>query len=74
MVIEHLPTKKMLGDHFKKPLQGALFRKFRAEIMNIPDDLEMVEMGMGGKGLKQWIVCKLHKEIDPGCSQEFVGD
>ena len=26
VVIEHLPTRKILGDHFTKPLQGALFR------------------------------------------------
>ena len=30
VVIEHCPTKEMLGDHFTKPLQGALFRKLRA--------------------------------------------
>ena len=47
----------MFGDHFTKPLQGALFRIFRAEIMNIPDDLDMGEMGMDGKGLKKWIMC-----------------
>ena len=41
VVIKHCPTEKMLGYHFTKPLQGALFRKFRAEIMNIPDDLDM---------------------------------
>ena len=33
VVIEHCPTEKMLGGHFIKPLQGALFRKFRAEII-----------------------------------------
>ena len=53
VVIENFPTEKMLGDHFTKPLQGALFRKFRAEIMNIPDDLEKGEMGMDGKVLKR---------------------
>ena len=53
VVIEHCPTEKMLGDNFTNPLQGALFRKFRAEIMNIPDDLEMGEMGMDRKGLKK---------------------
>ena len=31
-----------MGDHFTKPLQGELFRKLWAEIMNIPDDLDMV--------------------------------
>ena len=64
----------MLGDHFKKPLQGALFRKFRAEIMNIPDDLDMGEMGMDGKVLKKGITCKLHNETDPRFPQECVGD
>ena len=41
VVIEHFPKEKMLRNHFIKPLQGALFRKFRAEIINIPDDLDM---------------------------------
>ena len=63
----------MLGDHFKKPLHGALFRKFRAEIMNIPYDLNMGEMGMDGKSLKNRITCKLHNKIDPRCPQECVG-
>ena len=59
---------------FIKPFQGALFRKFRAEIMNIPDDLDMGEMGMDGTGFKRGIMCKLHNETDPGCQQECVGD
>ena len=42
VVIKHCPTEEILGGHFTKPLQGALFRKFRAEIMNIPDDMDMV--------------------------------
>jgi hypothetical protein len=28
----------MLGDHFTKPLQGGMFRKFRADIQCIPAD------------------------------------
>ena len=64
----------MLGDHFTKPLQGVMFRKFRAEITNIPDDLDMGEMGMYVTGLKKWITCKLHNETDPGCPHECVGD
>ena len=30
VVIKHYPTEEMLGDHFKNPFQGALFRKFRS--------------------------------------------
>ena len=51
LVMEHFTTEEMLGDHFTKPLQGALFRKFRSEIINIPDDLDMVKMGMDGTGI-----------------------
>jgi hypothetical protein len=32
ITLKHCPTGEMLADHFTKPLQGALFRKFRAEI------------------------------------------
>ena len=64
----------MLVYHFTNPLQGALFRKFRAEIMNIPYYLDMGEMGMYGTGLKRGITCKLHNETDPRCPQECVGD
>ena len=72
-VIEHCTTEEMLGDNFKNPLQGALFTHFRAEIMNIPDDLDMGEMGMDGTGLKKGVMWKLHNETDPGCPQECVG-
>ena len=37
VVIGHFPTEEILGGNFKNPLQVALFRKFRAEIINIPD-------------------------------------
>ena len=65
VVAEHCPTEKMLGDHSTKPLEGALFRNFRAEIMNIPDDLDMGDMSMDGKGQKKGITCKLYNETDP---------
>jgi hypothetical protein len=35
----------MLADHFTKPLQEALFRKFRAEIQGIPHDTNEAELG-----------------------------
>ena len=34
--ITYVPTQDMLGDFFTKPLQGYLFRKLRAHIMNLP--------------------------------------
>ena len=66
VAIENCPTEEMLGDHFTKLLQGSQFRKLRAEIMNIPDELDMGNMGMVGKVLKRGITCKLHNETYPG--------
>ena len=63
----------MLGGHFAKPLQGALFRNIRSEIMKIIDDLDMGEMGMDGKVLKKGITCKLHNKTDPRCPEECFG-
>ena len=37
--IEYCPTTEMLADFFTKPLQGALFRKFRAILINLSSDL-----------------------------------
>ena len=36
--VSHCPTDDMTADYFTKPTQGAKFRKFRAEIMNLPVD------------------------------------
>ena len=43
----------MLGEYLTNQLQGALFSKFRAEITNLPEDLEMGKIGMDGAGLKR---------------------
>jgi hypothetical protein len=45
ITLKHCPTGEMLADHFTKPLQGALFRKFRAEIQGIPHDTNEAELG-----------------------------
>ena len=42
--LEHCPMGKLLGDHFKKPPQGYLFRRFRAYIQGIPDDTEELDI------------------------------
>ena len=33
--LQHRPTAEMLGDYFTKPLQDALFTKFRDRILNL---------------------------------------
>ena len=42
--------------------------------MNIPDDLNMDEIGLGGEGMKKGVMWKLHNQTDPECPQECVGD
>ena len=73
VVIDNCPTEEMLGGHFTKPLQGALFRKFGSEIMNITDNLDMGDMGMYVAGLKKGVMCELHNKTDPGFPQKCVG-
>ena len=36
VTIKHCPTKQMLADQFTKPLQGGVFREFRAHIHHEP--------------------------------------
>ena len=42
--------------------------------MNIPDDVDMGEMGMDRAGIKKGVKWKLNNDIDPGCPQECDGD
>jgi hypothetical protein len=35
----------MIADHFTKPLQGAMFRRFRAEIQGISNDIPDSDVG-----------------------------
>ena len=35
VTIQYCPTKKMVADYFTRPLQGALFYKFRDQIMGV---------------------------------------
>ena len=32
-MVQHCPTKRMLADFFTKPLQGALFNRFRSILL-----------------------------------------
>jgi hypothetical protein len=45
ITLKHCPTGEMLADHFTKPLQGALFRKFQTEIQGIPEGINEAELG-----------------------------
>jgi hypothetical protein len=56
----------MLANHFTKPLQGALFRKFRAEIQGIPHDTNEAELGWDWEGC-----CEKTVSADPS-PQECV--
>ena len=47
--IEYCPTDNMTGDFFTKPLSGAKFRKFRRQILNLPDEVLPQELD-GGNG------------------------
>jgi hypothetical protein len=39
ITLKHCPATEMITDHFTKPLQGAMFRRFRAEIQGISNDI-----------------------------------
>jgi hypothetical protein len=45
--VKHCPTGDMAGDHFTKPLQGAQFRKFHADIQGVSTDMSDLDMGLG---------------------------
>jgi hypothetical protein len=35
ITMKHCPATEMIADHFTKPMQGAMFRRFRAEIQGM---------------------------------------
>jgi hypothetical protein len=39
--VEYCPTNDMVADFFTKPLQGSVFKKLRAIVMNLPDDVPL---------------------------------
>jgi len=45
--IEHCPTEEMRADYLTKPLQGAKFRRFRNEMLNIQDDVPVPSIATG---------------------------
>ena len=73
ITLEHCPTEEMLADHFTKPLQGNLFRKFRDKIMNIPEETDMNDMGWNGMTDKKTVSEKIHGVSKQSSPHEWVG-
>ena len=44
LVVKYCPTREILSEHFTKPLQGALFQKYRVEIQGIPTNMTDKDM------------------------------
>ncbi len=61
MSMSYCPATEMIGDHYTKPLQGALFRKFRLVIMNVDPEVPDVDLA--------W-----EREVLTAMPQECVGD
>jgi hypothetical protein len=59
----------MLADHFTKPLQGALFRKFRADIQGTPIEQSNAELGWDSVPKSE----QDNKESNNTSPQECVG-
>jgi hypothetical protein len=59
ITLKHCPTGEMLADHFTKPLQGALFRKFRTDIQGIPEGINEAELGWDREEKNE------QKKVDP---------
>ena len=73
-VVKQCPTGEMLVDHFTKPLQGALFRKFRKEIQRIPTSMNDGDTGWDAPG-----TFNAHPEaeviaMDKHRTHEYVGN
>ena len=51
-----------------------MFRESRVELMNIPEDADIIEMGWDGTEVKKGVSWKLHGKTDPACPEECVGD
>jgi hypothetical protein len=45
ITVKHCPAAEMLAYHFTKPLQGTMFRKFRAEIQGVSIDMCDADVG-----------------------------
>jgi len=61
MTMKYCPSSEMIGDHFTKPFQGVLFRRFRTIIMNVDETVPDADLA--------W-----ERELVDTMPQECVGD
>jgi len=62
--VQYCPTMDMVADFFTKPLQGNLFRKFRALILNLPgEDLKLV--GSDHRSVLKQVSRTKYRQDDP---------
>jgi hypothetical protein len=69
LTVKHCPATEMLADHFTKPLQGTMFRSFRAEIQGIPIDTCGADLGWD----RPCAINEQEKSVDCPSPQECVG-
>ena len=72
--LKHCSTTKILENHSAKPLWGDPFRKFRADLMHIPEDTDMTDMCWDRTEAKKGVSCKLYNDTDTAVPQECVGN
>jgi hypothetical protein len=44
ITVKHCPSEKMWGDHFSKPTQGQAYRKMRARVQGVPEEMTDADM------------------------------
>jgi hypothetical protein len=69
ITVKHCPAMEMLADHFTKPLQGTMFRAFRAEIEGIPIDMCDADVGWD----RPCAINEQEQNVDFPSPQECVG-
>jgi hypothetical protein len=80
--VEYCPTTDMLADFFTKPLQGSVFRKLRARILNLPiADLSLPVTTAGPQecvesGSKTWadVVRRSGELVQPSPANDKIGN
>ena len=64
----------MLAENFTKLLQGSLFRNFLAEMINLPEGLEDLDMKWEVSKYDQDKIIKLHHVNDNPIPQDCVAE